>query len=350
MVSGLAAARKALKVSDRELTLLQTLLSFHPDTILGGNADNLLVYPSNAAICERLNGMPCSTMRRHLAGLVTAGLIVRRDSPNGKRYVKRHGDDPQAFGFDLAPLVVRFAEIVGLAETARAEDERYERLRRTVSLMRRDLAGLATYGYEARPELAIWDAFSDLAALTARDLRRKLSLDELESLETKLELALDDARDVFDRGVTRNMSANVRHIEQHHQNTNKDSYVSEPSLEQEEARSSGEPHLPNIPLALVTQVCGEIKPYAPYGNCHWHQLVRAAESVRPMMGVSVSAWHDAVAAMGHEEAAVVIVAMLERFGDIQSPGGYLRALTRKAEQGGFSCGPMIMALMRKEAA
>jgi replication initiation protein RepC len=45
-----------------------------------------------------------------------------------------------------------------------------------------------------------------------------------------------------------------------------------------------------------------------------------------------------------------VIAMLERFSDIQSPGGYLRHLTRKAEDDAFSCGPMIMALMRREAA
>jgi replication initiation protein RepC len=54
--------------------------------------------------------------------------------------------------------------------------------------------------------------------------------------------------------------------------------------------------------------------------------------------------------MGPEEAAVVVVAMLDRFAEIRSPGGYLRSLSAKAKLGEFSCGPMIMALMRKEAA
>ena len=53
--------------------------------------------------------MPASTLRRLLAVLVEAGLIVRRDSPNGKRYARkgRGGEITLAFGFDLAPLVVR---------------------------------------------------------------------------------------------------------------------------------------------------------------------------------------------------------------------------------------------------
>jgi replication initiation protein RepC len=69
-----------------------------------------------------------------------------------------------------------------------------------------------------------------------------------------------------------------------------------------------------------------------------------------MLGISPSAWEDACRAMGPEEAAVVLLAMLERFNEIRSPGGYLRALTAKAGQGAFSCGPMVMALTRNQAA
>jgi replication initiation protein RepC len=142
----LAAARVTFGLSDRDLTVLQALVSFHQATILGGNDSELIVYPSNKAICERLNGMPCSTMRRHLSNLVQTGFVVRRDSPNGKRYARRYGDEKVAFGFDLSPLVRRFQDICEAAEAVRAADERYKRLRATVSLMRRDLAGLAEYG------------------------------------------------------------------------------------------------------------------------------------------------------------------------------------------------------------
>ena len=56
----LAAARVAFGLSDRDLTVLQALVSFHQATILGGNDSELIVHPSNKAICERLNGMPLS--------------------------------------------------------------------------------------------------------------------------------------------------------------------------------------------------------------------------------------------------------------------------------------------------
>lgn len=366
----LAAARVAFGLSDRDLTVLQALVSFHQATILGGNDADLVVHPSNKAICERLNGMPCSTMRRHLGHLVQAGFILRRDSPNGKRYARRYGDEKIAFGFDLAPLVRRFKEVCDAAEAVRAAEERYKRLRTTVSLMRRDLAGLAEYGRTQRPDLDLWDQFSDLALLTARDLRRKLTMEELQQIEAGLEEALDVARNRLDPIETEDMSINDAHIEQHYQNSNKDLYDFEPRLEKARGGAvvTGDPvtdvdgaapdalpdqpdaKLPNIPLGLVLATCGEFRTYCDTRVRHWHELVRVADQVRPMMGISPSAWEDAKHHMGPEEAAVVVVAMLERFEEIHSPGGYLRSLTSKAALGEFSCGPMVMALMRRDAA
>jgi replication initiation protein RepC len=47
--------------------------------------------------------------------------------------------------------------------------------------------------------------------------------------------------------------------------------------------------------------------------------------------------------MGEAEAAVVVACLLQRSSTIQSAGGYLRELTRKAGEGEFSLGPVLMA-------
>lgn len=365
----LSTARLVFGLTDRDLGVLQALLSFHPATVLGGNDEDLIVYPSNASICERLNGMPCSTMRRHLSHLVQAGFLVRRDSPNGKRYARRHGGETVAFGFDLSPLVLRFGEICQAAEATRESAERHKRLRETVSLMRRDLAGLAAYGADLRPDLPLWDQFADLAALTARDLRRKLDIDALQALQTTLKQALDNAREILEptgdnASETKIPSTNASHSEQHYQNSNTNSYDLEPCLEKAKAAASAsepqppapvesdaEPdsNLPTIPLGLVLPACQEYRSYIPDPIRHWHDLVRVAHEIRPMMGISPTAWDEAKTAMGPEQAAVVLVALLERFEEIRSPGGYLRSLTQKAAEGAFSCAPMVMAQLRRVA-
>ena len=361
----LSKAQAAFKVSERDMTVLQGLLSFFPDDTLGGNAE-MVVFPSNKAICERLNGMPCSTMRRHLTQLVEAGLLLRRDSPNGKRYVRKRGEDRVAFGFDLSPLYCRAEEIARAAEAVREAEDRVRRLREVVSLMRRDLAALAEFGEEIQPGLGLWDQLRDRAALTARALRRKLSLEHLSAYRAELATLLDRARNVIDGPETEDMNTNDARSERHHHSSNKEYTDFEPALEQGGAAADApdadtgeieadveEPdtrRVPKIPLHLVIAGCPSLKTFYQGDIRHWHQLFDAACQVRPAMGISASAWEEAQRCMGPEQASIVVVAMLERFAEIKSPGGYLRALTSKAATGEFSCGPMVMALMSRRNA
>jgi replication initiation protein RepC len=121
----ICTARPALCVSERSLAVLNALLSFHPETTLAAE-DDLIVFPSNEQLCLRTHGMPPSTLRRQLAALVDAGLIVRRDSPNGKRYARkgRGGEITLAFGFDLSPLAARAEEFERMAECPSSNDLR----------------------------------------------------------------------------------------------------------------------------------------------------------------------------------------------------------------------------------
>ena len=361
----LSKAQAAFGVSERDLTVLQGLLSFFPDDALGGNTE-MVVFPSNKAICERLNGMPCSTMRRHIARLVDAGLLMRRDSPNGKRYVRKHGEERVAFGFDLSPLYCRSEEVVRAAEAVREAEDRVRRLREVVSLMRRDLAALAEFGEETQPGLGLWDQLRDKAVLTARALRRKLVLEELSAYRAELEALLDHARNIIDGAETEEMNTNDASFERHHHNSNKQSIDFEPAFEKGGAAAGASDvetdapvadveeadtrRVPKIPLHLVIAGCPSLKTFYQGDIRHWHQLFAAACHVRPAMGISASAWEEAQRFMGPEQASIVVVAMLERFADIRSPGGYLRALTSKAAAGEFSCGPMVMALMARRNA
>ena len=361
----LSKAQAAFGVTERDLTVLQGLLSFFPDDALGGNAE-MVVFPSNKTVCERLNGMPCSTMRRHLSRLVEAGLLMRRDSPNGKRYVRKHGDERVTFGFDLSPLYCRAEEIARAAEAVREAEDHVRRIREIVSLMRRDLAALAEFGQEMLPGLGLWDQLRDKAALTARALRRKLSIEDLSAYRANLETLLDQARNLIDGPETEDMNTNDARFERHHHNSNKDSIDIEPALEKGGAAADAPDadtgkieadveerdtrRVPKIPLHLVIAGCPSLKTFYQGDIRHWHQLFAAACHVRPAMGISASAWAEAQRCMGPEQASIGVVAMLERFAEIKSPGGYLRALTSKAAAGEFSCGPMVMALMSRRSA
>ncbi|SHH12915.1 plasmid replication protein RepC [Cognatishimia maritima] len=359
----LAVARVQFGLTDRDLTVLQAMLSFHKGTMLDLAAGELVVFPSNKTICHRLNGMPCSTMRRHLAKLVSAGLLIRRDSPNGKRYLRTRGAQRVAFGFDLSPLVTRYVEICEAAEAARATEETIRTLRESVSLMRRDLAALADLGAELQPQAGLWDALSDQALLTARTLRRKLDIDALKALELELAAALKQAEFALsDAAETNEMSTSDDQNEQHQYSSKIDKSESrttsdfEPTAssnirhadrpdhrqrEGKEARSAPQNPPPAISIDRVQELCSEMQDFANHPIRCWNELLHAAENVRPMMGLSEDVWRHAKSTMGAENAAVVLAVMLRDFQSYSSPGGYLRTLAQKAGQGAFDLSRLI---------
>ena len=84
----LTEAKEGLGLSDRALAVLGALLTFHPETALTPGTD-LVVFPSNRELSMRAHGPAAATLRRALAQLVETGIVIRRDSPNGKRYARR---------------------------------------------------------------------------------------------------------------------------------------------------------------------------------------------------------------------------------------------------------------------
>jgi replication initiation protein RepC len=97
---------------------------------------------------------------------------------------------------------------------------------------------------------------------------------------------------------------------------------------------------------MVLEACPDIADHARDGVKSWRDLVATAAVVRPMLGISPSAWEQANDVLGPNDAAVVLAAILQRSSAIASPGGYLRSLTEKARAGAFSLGPVLMALIR----
>ena len=65
---------------------------------------------------------------------------------------------------------------------------------------------------------------------------------------------------------------------------------------------------------MVLDACPALADWTPAPIRDWPELIRAATVVRSALGVSPSAWEDAVAAMGEPEAAVCVMAILQRAG------------------------------------
>ena len=210
-------ARPRIGVSERALAVLNALISFYPDTTLTGE-DDLIVFPSNELLCLRTHGMPASTLRRQLAALVDAGLIVRRDSPNGKRYARkgRGGEIKLAFGFDLAPLVVRAEEFEGMAQEIEAEMRAIKIAKERITLCRRDIAKMIATGIEEGVPArrvgqgpASWQELHAIFRRVIESVSRTASRGELEAAAETLSVFADDILNLLENKIKRtNTSAN----------------------------------------------------------------------------------------------------------------------------------------------
>ncbi|MBX4906752.1 MULTISPECIES: plasmid replication protein RepC [Rhizobium] len=351
----LCEAKEMVGVSDRALAVLNALLTFYPKNEIA-EANGFVVFPSNEQLSLRTHGMAGTTLRRNLAMLVESGLIIRRDSPNGKRFARRNGEGGlgEAFGFSLAPLLVRAREIEAQAAQVQADKLEWKRLRERLSLCRRDIAKLIEIALEeeiAGEWIEMQQHFNRLSA----SLPRRPSAAEIQSLLTDLEAFRQlIVKTLESKTKTEKTDANDSRNGWHiHNSKPHPTSELEPSFETKQGAKSEEEPRPwreppkSFPLAMVLQACPEIVAYGPGGGIgSWRDLMAAAVVVRSTLGVSPSAYQQACNVMGPENAATVIACILERGGHINSAGGYLRDLTRRAERGEFSLGPMLMALMR----
>ena len=109
------------------------------------------------------------------------------------------------------------------------------------------------------------------------------------------------------------------HDERHKQNSNPNSPIElEPSLREGRAeRAEPNPRTSaaterTYPLGMVLSACPDIVDYAKGGIANWRDFLATAAVVRPMLGISPSAWEEARTVMGEAEAAVVVACLLQR--------------------------------------
>ncbi|MFM9974477.1 MAG: plasmid replication protein RepC [Beijerinckiaceae bacterium] len=407
----LTIIKDRIGISDRSLSVLNALLSFQQETALtlpaqrksksgqstdiGEDADeegadgqgascDLVVFPSNRALCLRAHGMAEKTVRRHLAALVDAGLIIRRDSPNGKRYARKDQSGQErfsdAFGFDLTPLVTRAIEFESLADELRREHKALQLTKERISLHRRDIAKLIACGLDEGLD-GPWEAARQRFMALVTPLRRIKTAEELDILAGELaHLRAEVAKILEDHVNSQILTGNDGSSDRHQSNSNTQWPLdSEPAFEKaggkievvDQTVVPPEPEAAKAyPLGMVLEACPDVRDYASGGSIRtWPEFLDSVRLLRPMLGISPDAWRDAIAVLGETEAAVVVATILQRSEHtseakpvpgtaagstitsvngspaIKSAGGYLRALTEKARAGEFALGPMLMALI-----
>ena len=341
----IAESREVLGVTDRDLVVLNAMLTCLPETAM--TAGELVVFPSNKALSLRSHGMAETTLRRHVAALVKAGLVIRKDSPNGKRYAHKDGagEIQQAYGFDLSPVLARAEEFENLAAEVAAERRSAAMARERVTIYRRDIGKMIETGAAAGTG-ATWQAYREAFLALCYRLPRRVTMASLDPLVLALHaLAVEVGKAL--KGLVPNqiMAGNDAQNGAHIKNSNPNLIIDlDPPVEEAKARVEKA-----LPLAVVRKACPDILMYDKGGVETWRDLIVTAGLVRGMLGISVSAWNAARDAMGDQDAAVAVAGILQRAEAIKNPGGYLRGLTEKSRAGAFSTWPMMMALVRAQS-
>ncbi|KAB2697592.1 replication initiation protein RepC [Ochrobactrum sp. Kaboul] len=359
----LCVAKSAFDLNDRCLAVLSSLLSFLPDDELHENT-GLVVFPSNRQLSLRAHGMPESTLRRHLASLIEAGIIARKDSPTRKRYAHkdREGGIELAYGFSFAPLLDRASEIAAVADQILNDQKALKRLRDEVSVIRRDIASTFAANTDVSGNLSadLYEKF-----LRFRDvvdaIPRRASFNELTAVKAKLDtigdelaIALNNIENVPE------LSGSVAQIERHHNEYLPESLFesqssqkidlkvpsAEASVSMKHEKESFEGVTPSISLDQVLRSCPDIREYGVNGVGTWRELLDASRIVSGFLGISKSAYQEAVRFMGPETASTAIAWILQKLASINSPGGYLRSLTEKARGGTFSIRQLLFSGMK----
>lgn len=334
-------ARAYLGVTDRDLAVLAALISFYPGTELADGSP-LTVFPSNATLSARLHGMPESTMRRHLAALVRAQLIQRRDSPNGKRYARRSGEGKidRAFGFDLRPLLHRADEIFTAAEQSCAEAIQMRHVREEISLTLRECHRVMAM---LEPSLLTEATFPEQLISSQRYLRRKLSFHQLQNLCQEAHLLLSELTAHLPPPPC-HMSANDGQNERHYQ----DSEQNESESEKAERIPSDHAGQNELALEHVLIAAPDMQTYSRGPIRNWDDLLEVSAFVAPMLGITRDVWSEARKRMGDAAASVAIACILQQADRIRRPGAYLRVLVRKAVLASFNAAAMVEALLSRQ--
>jgi replication initiation protein RepC len=354
-----------------------------------------IVWPSAAEQQSVLELGPAQVkqVNRRLAEL---GLVLMRDSPNGKRFGRRvNGRIVEAYGFDLSPLATRMAEFEAIAAEGRARKERMQTLRRRATTARNRLRQtLAATVATARPASFDPEVWRLRAAALGRGIRDICEEGVLVMAVAGLERVLAEAQAALQQCIATPTAStdpvetspegleNQPHITATNEALNptdtvvaRETLASEPGsdLDSRFAASRGqrvrqaaraderdaltkrygdstsdELELKVAPAELM-HLAPRLRRHLPRSPAGWHDIVDAADGLRGELGISRSLWGEACLALGRPQAAVAVAIIAEK-GERHfrvGPGAYFSGMLRRAKTGELHLGRSLWGLRKR---
>jgi replication initiation protein RepC len=326
-----------------------------------------IVWPSNRKL-ETTLGLARRQVQNVLSALIRANLMTPVDSPTGRRWGHRDktGKIIEAYGFDLSPIALRHAEFVAVAQRAAAEERERAALRRRLTIARKAIQQIAETALEHRLTDRNWHYWLAEALTLVLTIRDDLALEDLQAVVAELEQRRTDGeaalRAAFDSqqnapaGATgctpitttsqpkADKSATCNTDSEESRSGRGDSPASPDPVSSEHSQQL----VSAITPKFILTVSPELKPYIFTASPGWADVVEAANGLRQQLGISRPAWIDACQAMGRYQAATAVAVIAAKGKTIRSPGGYLRGMTGRAQNGELHLSNSLWGLARRE--
>lgn len=339
------AAMEALKPTPAARFVLEQLCGFYRGSPIEGR---MLVWPSNELLCQR-TGLAERTIRLAIRQLIELGVIISRDSPNGKRFAQRwpNGQIKTAYGFDLSPLLARAEEFQERLAELRAAANARSMLFDAMTIARRaTLEAIRTIA-EWFPTVPVEDLERRYEELTRQTPRRTSSL-PVEPVLNAWEALRTEAEH---RYFTAYGGTNCRH-----KDNNNDALDQSCNKASVNVSGAAGPAPRPIPANLgdLLKACPEALEFT--GPIHNEaQLVATMAHLRGAFGVHVKAWEEAVASIGPVRAAALLLFVVQVQANpapgadqIANPGGYFRAMARLINDGRIDLNREIQRLLARK--
>ena len=280
----------------------------------------------------------------------------------------RRQDRQDRRGLRLRPLAdcLRHAEFVAIAERAAAEERERAALRRRLTIARKAIQQIAETAIEHQLTDRDWRYWLAEALTLVLTIRDDLPLDGLQAVVAELEQRRADGETALRAAFDSQQIASAGAIECTPITTTnqpKADNSATRNIDSEEPRSGpgdspvsadpvsperSQPPLPAVTPKFVLTVSPELKPYIFTASPSWADIVEAANGLRQQLGISRSAWIDACQAMGRYQAATAVAVIAAKGKTIRSPGGYLRGMIGRAQNGELHLSNSLWGLARRE--
>jgi replication initiation protein RepC len=310
-----------------------------------------------------LRGCDPRTIRAHVARLINIGLCADRRRDGGGRAIVRGPDGAivMLFGVSFAPLLANAdrleAEAAALdrlaADKARLRGE-ISRLRRQLRLrLAADTDATHAAAFAALPRRIAHLERPALEALLARVAAI------LSAFDAAAETPLLDAAERIAATVDTPVDESDRSEDFRRPSYMTTDPTDDPCHPAETGasgqRGARDPHgLDHVTLAMAQTILPADWKADAGPRPDWRALVEAAWTRAPLIGIGQDAWALAAGALGRQGAALLVLLAdadaAGRGGRIRNPGGWVRRMAERAEEGPLSLHRNVHGLIARQAA